>query len=232
MKKELYKGFKDAFPIFLGYFAVAFALGINASAAGLTWFQASLMSFLNLTSAGQASAIEIIKDGGSYTELVLSQIVINLRYLLMGAALSIKLSSDSSTGKRLLMSLGITDEIFAISAAQKNPLSPMYTFGAFLMALPGWTIGTAIGAGLGSILSSSVISSLSIALYAMFIAILLPGCKDIKILVLVVVSALVSFLMSRFTPQISFGIRIIIITIVLSLIFASLFPVNEEVCNE
>ncbi len=226
--KNFNKGFKDAFPVFLGYFGVSFSLGIAAKNAGLTAFQASLMSLLNSTSAGQAAAIEIIGRGGSYIELAVSQIVINMRYLLMSAALTLRVSSQK-TSERLLMSMGITDEIFGLSYNQELPLSPFYTFGCYCMALPGWVAGTFLGVTLGNILPATVVSSLSMALYSMFIAIVLPPAKKNHIVaVIVFVSMLLSWLFSVLFPVVSGGMRVIILTVVISAIAAWLFPVKEE----
>ena len=223
------RGFKHAFPVFISYFMVSLAIGINASDAGFSPVQAAVLSLLNLTSAGQAAGIEIIKQHGTYAEIILSQVAINLRYLLMAAALTIKLSPDEGIFRRLLMSLGITDENFALTAMQKNPVSPLYTFGCYCISMPGWVIGTYIGATAGNIFPPRITLALSIALYAMFCAIILtPAKSNPVLLVLVLVSMLFSWIFTRFIVSVSFGMRVIILTVVLAGAAAWLFPVKEE----
>lgn len=228
-RKELGKGFRDAFPVFLGYFAVSFTVGINAKNAGLTAFQASFMSFMNTTSAGQVAAIEIIGSGGSYLEILLSQIAINLRYLLMGAILSVRLDPDEKIWRRILVSFGLTDEIFALSSIQK-PLNPWYPFGGWLMAMPGWTLGTLLGVLVNTVMPQNVTNALSLSLYAMFMAIVIPPAKkDLKIALTVVVSMVASAACYYFIPGLSAGMKVVILTIGVSALAAALFPVREAV---
>lgn len=227
-RKELARGFLDAFPIFLGYFAVAFTVGIAARNAGITAFQATLMSFLNTTSAGEVAAIEIIAARGSYLEIVLSQIAINLRYLLMGAVLSVRLMPGEPVRRRILVGFGLTDEIFGISLVRR-PLNPYYPFGGWLMAMPGWTLGTLLGVLINSVVPANVTSALSLGLYAMFIAIVMPVAKkDRRIAVVAVVSMAASALCFYFVPLLSSGMRVVVLTVVLSSVAALVFPVKEE----
>lgn len=224
------KGFTEAFPVFISYFVVSLALGINCTQAGLTPLQGALMSFLNLTSAGQAAGIEIISSHGSYTEIILSQIAINLRYLLMASALTIKIDPKyDGFFRRILMSLGITDENFALTAAQKTKVDPLYTFGCYCMSMPGWVLGTIVGATAGNIFPPRITLALSIALYAMFCAIILiPAKRNPVLLVLILISMFSSWVFTRFIPAIPFGIRIMILSVVLAAIAAWLFPIKEE----
>ncbi len=226
-RKELGKGFRDAFPVFLGYFAVSFTVGINAKNAGLTAFQASFMSFMNTTSAGQVAAIEIIGSGGSYIEILLSQIAINLRYLLMGAILSVRLDPEEKLGRRILVSFGLTDEIFALSSMQK-PLNPCYPFGGWLMAMPGWTLGTLLGVLVDTIMPDSVASALSLSLYAMFMAIVIPPAKqDRKIALTIVFSMAASAACYYLIPGLSAGMKVVVLTLGISALAAAIFPVRE-----
>ena len=226
--RELVKGYKDALPVFLGYLAVSFTVGISARNAGLSAFQAALMSLLNTTSAGQVAAIEIIKSGGTYLEILLSQIAINLRYLLMGAVFAVRLSPDESMGRRLLSGFGLTDEVFALSCMRK-PLNPFYPFGGWLMAAPGWVLGTFLGVVVNSLVSANVTAALSMGLYAMFIAIIVPpAVKELKMAIVILASMLCSYLMFRFVPSVSSGMRVVILTIAISSIFALLFPVTSS----
>lgn len=224
------RGLVDGISVALGYFAVSFTLGISASNIGMKWYQSALMSALNYTSAGQAAALDIMKDGGSPLVLAASTVVINLRYLLMSAALAVRLSPGTGTGKRMLMAAGVTDEIFGLASAQKYPLNPMYNVGAMSVACPGWVLGTALGGIMGEILPSVITSALSLALYAMFIAIIIPPAKENKaILSAVLISMALSFAFDKIAllEKVSSGMRVIIITILVSSIFAVLFPIKE-----
>lgn len=232
------RGVRDGMPIAIGYFAVAFALGIKATAAGLTPWQSALLSFLNVTSAGEAAGIALLGVGTTYVELALTQLVINIRYLLMSCALSQKLSSQTGLLHRLAVGYGVTDEIFGISAATEGDLSPYYSYGAIAVAVPGWTVGTLLGAVMGNVLPLRAVSALGVALYAMFLAIILPPARKSRIIAgLVAVSALASTALSFICTKLALtgfteGFRIITLTVVISLGTALLFPLREEKSNE
>ena len=233
-KEAFFRGIRDGMPIALGYLAVSFALGIKATEAGLYPWQSALMSFLNVTSAGEAAGISLLGAGTTYIELIFTQLVINIRYLLMSCALSQRLSPKTGILHRMLMGHGVTDEIFGISVACEGGLSPYYSYGAMSVAIPGWTLGTLLGAIMGNMLPERVTVALSIALYAMFIAIILPPAKKSrKIAALVAVSmassGLLTFICQRFSLDwFTEGFRIIALTFVISLAFALLFPKEEE----
>lgn len=228
------RGLRDGVPIGLGYFAVSFALGIKAVGAGITTPLAGLMSLLNLTSAGEAAAIALLGVGTTYVELAFTQLVINIRYLLMSCSLSQKIAPETSVLHRLLIGYGVTDEIFGISMGAPDKLSPYYSYGAIAVAAPCWTLGTVLGALLGSILPASLVSALSVALYAMFLAIILPPARKSRVIAgLVGVSMLASmglWLLCRYLAWdwLSEGFRIILLTVVISAVAAILFPVKEE----
>ena len=237
-KSNLLRGMRDGVPIALGYFAVSFALGIKAAGAGITPFAASLMSMLNLTSAGEAAGIVLIGAGTTYLELAFTQLVINIRYLLMSCALSQKIAPETSLAHRMLMSYGITDEIFGISSATEGKLSPYYTYGAIAVAAPGWVLGTLLGALLGNILPTSATSALGVALYAMFLAIILPPARKSRVIAgLVAVSMAASLLLSLACDAFGWasfteGFRIIVLTVTISLGAALLFPVKDESADD
>ncbi len=225
------EGVRDGMPIAIGYLAVSFTLGIAAKNAGITAFQATLMSLLNSTSAGEFAAISVIAAGASYVEVAIMQFVINLRYMLMSCALSQKIDKRYSFIHRLIMGGGITDEIFGISIGRSGKLSPYYTYGAMAVAVPAWALGTCLGVIMGNVLPVKLVSALSLALYAMFIAIIIPPATSNKILAfLIPVSMLVSYAFSVLpvVSSISSGTRIIILTVVIAGVAAVLFPVEDE----
>lgn len=233
-KTWFFRGVRDGMPIAIGYFAVAFALGIKATAAGLTAWQAALLSFLNVTSAGEAAGIALLGVGTTYVELAFTQLVINIRYLLMSCSLSQKLSPETSVLHRLLVGYGVTDEIFGISAAVDGKLSPCYSYGAIAVAVPGWTLGTLLGAVMGNILPARAVGALGVALYAMFLAIILPPARKSRTIAgLVAISMAASALLTILCTKLSLtwfteGFRIITLTVVISATAAILCPVQEK----
>lgn len=224
-------GVKDGIPICLGYLAVSFTFGIMAKNANLSIWEAVLISASNVTSAGQFAGLSLITAGASYLEMAFTQLIINLRYCLMSCALSQKLSQDTPFFHRFFIAYGVTDEIFGISVSLKDKLHPFYSYGAISVAVPGWVMGTFIGIVSGNILPERVISALSVALYGMFIAIIIPPSRDNKILAGIVAISMVASLIFSVAPvlnQISSGFRIIILTIIIAGIAAALFPVTED----
>lgn len=225
------KGIQDGIPIALGYLAVAFTLGIAAKRAGVSAGQATLISALCNASAGEFVGFTLIAAGASYAELALMELVANARYLLMSCALSQKLDSSVSLPQRLLLGHYITDELFGISVSVPGKLNPYYTFGAILLAAPAWAFGTLFGVLLGNILPLSVVSALSVGLYGMFLAIIIPPCRKSRLLAgLITLSMALSFAVSRisFFDRFSAGTKILLLTVVLSAGAAIFFPVHEE----
>ena len=222
---------RDGIPIALGYFAVSFSFGILAVSGGLSPWEAGLISLTNLTSAGQFAGLEVIVAGGTYLELMLTQLVINLRYLLMSFSLSQKLRMDEPRFHRMILAFGITDEIFGISIGQKDKVSAFYHYGAMCVAIPGWTLGTVVGAIFGNILPAIVVSALSVALYGMFIAIVIPPAKHDKNIFLSVIVAMIAGLLFSVVPylrDISSGFSIIIITVSISAMMAFVAPLRKN----
>ncbi len=225
------KGMHDAIPIFLGYFAVSFAFGILAKTNGLTVFQATLLSLTNLTSAGQYAGLRDIVSGVSYVGVALTQLIINLRYCLMSSTLSQKVSTKLPFYHRAAMSFGVTDEIFALAAGVHGELSPFYSYGMMSLSIPGWTLGTLCGALLGSVLPERVLSALGVALYGMFIAIIVPPARKRPVVAGVVVVSMLLSALFNYTPylkEIQSGFRMIILTVVIAAVAAVLFPVDEK----
>ena len=224
-------GIKDSLPIAFGYLGVSFTFGILAVSYGIDAGTATLISLLNLTSAGQFAGVTAIAGGAGYVELFLTQLIINLRYSLMSLSLSQKLSKDFHTGKRLIASFVITDEIFAVASSKNDPVTFPYMVGLGVPPIIGWTLGTLLGAVAGSNLPSSVNSALSVALYGMFVAIVLPPAREHKPIALIAVIALVISCILYYVPIFDFigsGFSIIITTIIAAGLGAILFPVNPD----
>ena len=216
-------------PICLGYISVSFGFGILAVKAGLSVFQASVISASNLTSAGQKAGLDVIVAGGAIIEMILLQLTINIRYSLMALSLSQKLDRLFTTPHRLLASYGITDEIFAVCSAQKEPLTPAYMYGMIFISAVGWVTGTALGAAAGELLPASVSTAMEIVLYGMFIAIVIPPAKkQHSILCVAVIAAALSVIFRYTVPQISEGFAMIISAVAASALAALIFPVRDE----
>ena len=224
-------GMKAGIPIAMGYFAVAFTLGIAARKAGLNVLQSGFMSAAMLASAGQFAGINALASGAGYLEMIVAEIVVNLRYLLMSSALSQKVMRDKPFFHRFLMAYGVTDEIFAVSMGVEGRLHPSYMYGAIATAMPGWVLGTLLGALLGMILPSRAMSAMSVALYGMFLAIVIPPSKKNPIIagvVIVSMTASTIFSLAPVLSRISSGFQIILLTILVAGAAAILFPVKEE----
>ncbi|MBR6568459.1 MAG: AzlC family ABC transporter permease [Clostridia bacterium] len=229
MKKDFRKGCSDGIPIGLGYFSVAFGFGILAMSSKISVFFAWLISATNLTSAGQVAGVEIIAASGTLAEMALTQLVINLRYSLMGFSLTQKLDENFTTPKRLLLASGITDEIYAVAISQKGKITASYMTGLIVIPFIGWTSGTVAGALTNQLLPDIISNNMGILLYGMFIAVFIPAARKSKaVLLAVITAAAVSIFLKCFLPFVSSGFSVIISAVIAAVICAALFPVSEE----
>lgn len=225
------KGVRNGIPISLGYFAVSFTLGIAARNAGLTAFEAMLTSFLNNASAGEFVGFTLIAANATYLEMAVMQVIANARYLLMSCALSQKLAPDTGFIHRLIIGYDLTDEIFGVSISTPGKLNPFYTYGMILVAVPGWSFGTYLGVLMGNILPANITSALSVGLYGMFLAVIIPPARKNKIIAgLIIISMTASFIFSKalLFASLSSGVRTILLTVLIAGIAAVLFPVKED----
>lgn len=229
--EQFVQGIKDGSAIGIGYLSVSFTFGLAAVSSGLSWWEALLMSMLNLTSAGQFAGITVMAAAGSYIEMAVSQFVINLRYALMSISLSQKVDEHFKIGKKSVLGFAVTDEIFAVAMSRKGEVSSIYFAGLAILPYLGWTFGTLAGAVLGNILPQNVSDALGIAIYGMFIAIIIPAMKqDSKILKMTMLAVALSFCM-YYIPglkNISQGFAIIICAVIASAVGAVCFPIEEE----
>lgn len=224
-------GIKDGIPIALGYLSVSFTFGMSATAMGIPLEAAVVISLTNLTSAGQFAALELITAFSSYTEMLFTQLLINLRYALMSLSLSQRLEKNTSTGKRMLMSYGITDEIFATASTKDQPITCSYFCGLMLLPICGWTLGTWMGGAAAVLLPVDVRDSMGIAIYGMFLAIFIPPAKrSSAILNVVLFSAILSCVLdsiSAYLP-VSSGFALILCTLLAAAYGAWRFPIHKE----
>ena len=224
------RGLRDGVPIGLGYLAVAFTLGIAARNAGLTAFQATLTSFLNNASAGEYAGFTVIREDAGYLQMVVMMLVANARYLLMSCALSQKIAPETGIIPRMIIGFEVTDEIFGVNMAVPGMLCPWYTYGVIIPSLLGWSGGTGLGVVMGNVLPGSLTSALSVALFGMFLAVIIPPARKSRVLAaLIPISMAASFAMSKLEPfaSLSSGMRVIILTVIISGAAAYLFPVGD-----
>lgn len=225
------RGLRDGLPIGLGYFAVSFGLGISCRAAGLTAVQSFVLSLLNNASAGEYGGITVIASDAGFLVAALMMLVVNARYMLMSCALSQHLPPDTPFYWRLIIGFDLTDELFAIAIARPGYLNPWYYFGAMCAAMPCWSVGTALGVLAGSIMPEWAVSGCSVMLYGMFIAIIIPAGKQNRtVLAFVAVSFVCSYLASVLPLLCMFseGMRILLLTVVISAAAAVFFPHKED----
>lgn len=224
------QGMKEGLPIGLGYLSVSFTFGMMAVNAGIPLGVAVLISLTNLTSAGQFAGLQLIMVNGPYIEMVLTQLVINLRYALMSLSLSQKVDKKMTTLDRCIVAFGNTDEIFAVASSHHEAIGKHYLWGLMCLPIFFWTFGTFLGGFASTMLSASLRDALGIAIYGMFIAIIIPPAKVIKsvrkvLLVTILCSCIFTWI--PFLQNIGSGFSIIICTLVSACLGAWLFPVQE-----
>lgn len=221
---------KDAIPVGLGYFAVSFSLGIAAGAADFTIVQSALLSLLNLSSSGQYAGLVLTREQAGIVELILMILIANARYLLMSCALSQRLDPDMPFWHRFLIGYGVTDEIFGLEIASQGYVRPSYVYGMYLTSVPGWVIGTALGVFMGNIMPPVVAEALNVAIFGMFLAIIVPPSKENHTALGFVVLAFAASYLASVIPvvrDISSGTRTLVLTVLISAAAAALFPVKD-----
>lgn len=230
-KQEFLEGVRDGFPICLGYFSVSMAFGVTAVLSGIPAWAAVVISLTNLTSAGQFAGMNLIAASGAFVEIGLTTLIINIRYFLMSISVSQKVEQKMTMKERLAISFGITDEIFAVSMQRDRELTSVYMAGLILTPVLGWTGGTLVGAIATSLMPEMLSNALGIALYGMFIAIIVPPAREQKNVLFAVVFAIAASVVCRYLPiikDLSSGWTIILITLVVCAVAAWLFPVEES----
>lgn len=231
MSKPFLSGIRDGVPIGLGYLTVGFSVGITAHNTGLTPLQGFVMSLLNLASSGEYAGLTVMGADSGFIEMIIISLIINARYILMSCALSQKLSPGLSTPKRLLIGYGVTDEIFGAAIARPGFVEAAYYYGTMLVPVFCWSVGTLLGVIFGELLPARLASAFSVMLFGMFIAVVIPaGKKNYKVLICVIVSFLASLGLKYLplTASLSSGTKIILLTVVISVAAALIFPRTDE----
>lgn len=224
-------GLRKGLPIAIGYLSVSFTFGVKAVNGGIPAWIAILMSATNLTSAGQFAGATMILAQGSYLEMAITTLVINLRYMLMSLALSQKLVKETKLTQRMVAGFGITDEIFAVASTEPTDITAPYLYGLILLPVVGWTAGTTLGALASQVMPSSLSSAMELGLYAMFIAIIIPPARKNRAITLVLCLAVAIACILRVIPvlsNISAGFQVIIAAVLAAAVGAMVKPVQQE----
>ena len=225
------EGVHDGVPIALGYFVVAFTLGILAKTAELSAWQGFVTSAVNIASAGEYAGFTVIAAQAPYLEIAVLTLVANARYFLMAAALAQRFAPDTPLLHRLAVSFGVTDEVFGITVARGGMVQPYYNYGALAISVPAWSAGTSAGILAGGILPAAAVSALSVALYGMFVWVILPPAKKSRPIAGMVLASFLLSLAATYAPltsELSGGTRTILLTLLIAGVGAALFPVHEE----
>ncbi len=228
--KLFLRGLRSGIPIGLGYLSVSFSFGIMAISMGFEWWQAVIISMSTVTSAGQLAAIGIMISPAQYATMLISQLTINVRYSFMSMSLSQKVSKKFNGFKRWILGFFMTDEIFAVAAAE-DVVEPSFFLGLSVIPYVGWTLGTLIGALVGNVLPTIVMSALCLAIYGMFLAIVLPPAKRSKAVFAVVAVAAAlhcAFYYLPYLKEIPSGLSVSICAVAAAVAGSLLFPVREE----
>lgn len=169
-------GLQAGVSIAIGYIPIAITFGLLAKSAGLTVSETVLMSLLVFAGAAQYMSLNMIVLGSGVFEIVMTTFILNIRHFLMSASLNEKVE-EKSLWKKSLFSFGITDETFSVTATKEGTIQTGYMFGVILIAYSSWVVSSGIGHAIGSSLPSSLQESMAVALYAMFVGLLMPSLK-------------------------------------------------------
>lgn len=226
-KNEFIEGAKGGIPIALGYLPVSFTFGLIAVSGGLPVWVACLISLTNLTSAGQFAGTSLIFAGAGYMEIAMTTLVINLRYMLMSLSLSQKIDKSVTLLERMIFGFVVTDETFVVGSLREGKLKTPYLMGLISLPIIGWNLGTAMGACVSSVLPTALQNAFGIALYGMFIALIVPTARESRNVLMIILMAVGMNCVLTYVPLFAFissGFRIIISTIFGAGVGAYLFP--------
>ncbi len=232
-RSYLLRGLTDGIPIGLVYLAVSFSIGLSARTIGMTGIQGFFMSLTTIASAGEYAGLQVMASNGTMLEMIILTVVTDIRYVLMGCAFSQRFAPNVSLLNRIGTGALITDEIFALQISKSGYIKPFYSYGAALVAVPLWAIGTYLGIIVGNIIPEFLVSALSVSLYGMFIGIIVPPARDNKAIAICIgASFILSWAAEKFLSMLSTGTRIVILIVVIASAISLLFPVADEPAKE
>lgn len=209
---EWRRGLQAGLSIGIGYFPIALTFGLLAKTTGLTVVETFLMSFIVFAGAAQYISLSLLTLGTGIFEIVLTTFIVNIRHFLMSASLNEKMEEER-TPLKMLYSFGITDETFSVAATQEGKVSTGYLFGLIAVSYSSWVVNSAIGHVIGASLPETLQESMSVALYAMFIGLLVPSMKgNLKVVFLAALAASFNTIFTL-TRALSTGWAIVLATI-------------------
>lgn len=183
------QGLQSGISIAIGYMPVAIAYGFLAKTTGLSFWETMLMSMIVYAGASQYMALDMIAKSVGMIEIILTTFIVNIRHVLMSASLNEKVEKDRPI-KKAIYAFGITDETFSVAAVQKEKITTGFMFGLTLIAYSSWVCFSGVGFIVGASLPEVFQEGMSIALYAMFIGLLVPSMKgNWKVVFLAAVAA-------------------------------------------
>jgi 4-azaleucine resistance transporter AzlC len=217
-KSSLFRqGVQAGATIAIGYMPIALTFGLLAKTTGLTLAETVLMSVIVFAGASQYIALNLLSIGTGTFEIVLTTFILNIRHFLMSASLNEKAEPDV-LWKKALYAFGITDETFSVAAMKEGPVTASYMFGLILMSYGSWVVNSGIGYLVGDSLPQSLQKSMSIALYAMFIGLLVPALKKQRKTILLAGMAAVINSLCTLVLHISKGWSVVIATLASAII--------------
>jgi len=209
-QSEFRTGIQAGVSIAIGYMPIALTFGLLAKSSGLSVMETVLMSIIVFAGAAQYISLSLLAVGTGIFEIILTTFIVNIRHFLMSASLNEKMDNDHPV-KKALYAFGITDETFSVAAVKEGSVSTGYMAGIIVIAYSSWVIFSGVGHVIGASLPQTLQESMSIALYAMFIGLLVPSMKKHrKVVMLAVLAAVFN---SILTPVLSTGWAIVVATI-------------------
>lgn len=226
--KDFNAGLKAGLSIAIGYFPIAITFGLLAKTTGLNIVEATAMSIFVYAGAAQYITLSLIAKSVDPVLIVLNTFVVNIRHFLMTASLNEKLL-PSSRSKKALLAFWITDESFSVLATRKEEkLTMAFSFGVALIAYSSWVSFTVVGHLIGANLPAFLQAAMSVALYAMFIGLLVPSMRgNRKVVVLAVTAAAINGLFF-WTGWLSTGWSILVSTLASSIFVEIVYSMKSR----
>ncbi len=201
-KKSLFKeGLKEGFPIGLGYLPLAFSLGVNAATGGFKFLSTMVASMLSFTGVGLMTTMALMLESAAYASIFVALLVINLRNIVLSVAMAQRLEANVSLWKRLVIAMGNTDEIFALTIRREGRISGDYFLGVMSFPYFAWGVGTLVGLFATTLVPQDVCIAMGMSLYAMLIAAVVPAMKHSRpVLFTAILSGLISYILQGIKP--------------------------------
>lgn len=198
-RRQYLRGLRAGIPVIFGFIPVGIAYAIMARQAGFSALQTCLMSLTVFAGASQMMAVGMYAQGAGVVAMIVATFILNLRHVIMSTCVAERMPR-LSLWQKLLAGFGVTDESFAIFTTEKKEnLTVWFFFGMITVTYSSWNVGTLIGALASDVLPTIITASLGVALYAMFIGLLVPNLTgNFRLVLLVVMTAVTNTLLNLF----------------------------------